>query len=409
MPSASKAACCIAPESEWATGWPMRTTRLVMLAPFRGPRRSRGRRWPRDAGRVDRPSSPRAMRPATAKVIASRWSSRLSGRPPVSGRRARRSRCRRRRPRPVAPRAREPVGDPGEPIAISLWRSSPAPRIGVVPLAPGSRPGRGPGSRRSPRPRRRRPMLDGLEPARPDRQVGDAARPSPSSGRPPAGRSSMRAPIRQQQVDDRPASRVDADAPRVSSASGWHRARRRARTRPRRRRRAPARRAPHASTSLDAPGRRPAAIGARARPCPPATPRARSIRSVWSRVATDSRTVVTAVRAGAPASRIADLTWALGHGVRVARSPRSGVRRPTVTGGRELSPAGLERRAHAAQRIDDTGHRTASQRCVAVEDVASPADRPGRRPSSRSVVPELPQSRTPSGSTSPTMPGDPTR
>ena len=28
MPCASNAACCIAPDSEWATGWPMRTTRL---------------------------------------------------------------------------------------------------------------------------------------------------------------------------------------------------------------------------------------------------------------------------------------------------------------------------------------------------------------------------------------------
>ena len=42
-----------------------------------------------------------------------------------------------------------------------------------------------------------------------------------------------------------------------------------------------------------------------------ATPRDRSIRSVWSRVATASRTVVSP-SAPRPASRIADLTWALG-------------------------------------------------------------------------------------------------
>ncbi len=44
------------------------------------------------------------------------------------------------------------------------------------------------------------------------------------------------------------------------------------------------------------------------------TPRARSIRSVWSRVATDSRTVVLP-SARTPANRIADFTWALGTGV----------------------------------------------------------------------------------------------
>ena len=46
----------------------------------------------------------------------------------------------------------------------------------------------------------------------------------------------------------------------------------------------------------------------------PATPRARSIRSVWSRVATASVTQVSP-SAARPASRMADLTWALGTGV----------------------------------------------------------------------------------------------
>ena len=45
-----------------------------------------------------------------------------------------------------------------------------------------------------------------------------------------------------------------------------------------------------------------------------ATPRARSIRSVWSRVATASLTAVSP-SAARPASRIADLTCALGTGV----------------------------------------------------------------------------------------------
>ena len=45
-----------------------------------------------------------------------------------------------------------------------------------------------------------------------------------------------------------------------------------------------------------------------------AMPRARSIRSVWSRVAIDSVTAVSP-SAARPASRTADLTWALGTGV----------------------------------------------------------------------------------------------
>ena len=77
MPSESNAACCIAPDSECATGWPMRTTRFVMLAPFRGRRRSRDRRWRQRPGRPI-VVSPAAIRPAIAKVIARRWSSRLS-------------------------------------------------------------------------------------------------------------------------------------------------------------------------------------------------------------------------------------------------------------------------------------------------------------------------------------------
>src|SRR3972149_4003450 len=36
MPAASSAACCIAAESEWATGGPMRAGRLVLHGPLRG-------------------------------------------------------------------------------------------------------------------------------------------------------------------------------------------------------------------------------------------------------------------------------------------------------------------------------------------------------------------------------------
>ena len=44
------------------------------------------------------------------------------------------------------------------------------------------------------------------------------------------------------------------------------------------------------------------------------TPAARSIRSVWSRVASGSTTIVGPSSAKRPASRIADLTWALATG-----------------------------------------------------------------------------------------------
>ena len=131
MPSESKAACCIAPDSEWATGWPMRTTRLVMLAPFRGRRRNRDRRW--------RPSR-------AARSMSVRWRrgrrSRTSW--PADGRRGCPSRRRAGRPPPRivmsspstsirAPSALSPAAIPAI-RSDSLWRSSPAPRMTVVPV-----------------------------------------------------------------------------------------------------------------------------------------------------------------------------------------------------------------------------------------------------------------------------------
>ena len=89
------------------------------------------------------------------------------------------------------------------------------------------------------------------------------------------------------------------------------------------------------------------------------TPRARSIRSVWSRVATDSRTVVRP-SARNPASRIADFTCALGTGVVNVDRPERGT---TDHGqGREgVVPAGVKLRAHRAQWFDDTSDRAAAQ------------------------------------------------
>ena len=97
------------------------------------------------------------------------------------------------------------------------------------------------------------------------------------------------------------------------------------------------------------------------------------MRSVWSRVATDSRTVVatlgpqrrpagwpTSPARTAPASR----SRSPGAGCDRSRSGEAGCRRrvPGV-------------RAHRPQRFDDTSHRTASQRSIAVQGGASSAAR----------------------------------
>ena len=95
----------------------------------------------------------------------------------------------------------------------------------------------------------------------------------------------------------------------------------------------------HDCASLES--RPPAPPSPPARAGPP-TPRARSIRSVWSRVATASRTVVRP-SARSAASRIADLTWALGTGVVYVDRPERGA---TDHGQRweGIVRAGVERR-----------------------------------------------------------------
>ena len=185
----------------------------------------------------------------------------------------------------------------------SLCRSSPAPRIIVVPRTPASRPGRGSGSRRSRRP------------PRPDRGRSPGARSNGPRGRPSARRRRSPAstprpcrPLldvgahRPEDVDDGPSRRIDADAAERQLGVRMDRRRRRARTRPPRHRPGPAR----SPLPREPP---PSRLTATPRPAPsssvgPATPRARSIRSVWSRVATASRTVVRpppgARRAGSP-------------------------------------------------------------------------------------------------------------
>ena len=231
-----------------------------MLAPLRGRRRSRDRRSrPTPAGRSS--SRPVATRPAIAKVIASRWSSRLSVAAPRQAGAARRSAGRRRRRRCRAPSARRPAAIPAI-RSDSLWRSSPAPRIVVVPLArvAAEAQDRDLVDRRG---HVRRTEVD--RPCSSDDRTTRSASGSPTSsagrGAPSTatGRSSMSAPMRAQEVDDGAPRRVDADA-RAGSARRPDGSRRRpARRRPRTRRPGRARRSPAPPRLLASsrpPGRR---------------------------------------------------------------------------------------------------------------------------------------------------------
>ena len=276
MPCSSKAACCIAPDSEWATGWPMRTTRLVMLGPFRGRRRSRDRRSPRcrAGGRSSRPLRDEARRSRTSSRGDGRRGCRprrrASGRAPSIARSSPSTST-------SAPRAPSPAATPAI-RSDSLWRSSPAPRIVVVPLGLRGREAqdrdlvdrRGDVSAGS---TSIAAQLDELDPKVGDR-LADVV----------AVRLRHRPVLldlgahRAQQVDDRPPRRVDADARGGSGRRPDGSRRRRARTRPRTRRPGRARRPPAPSTLPRSrscappigPGRRVRTV----------TPRARSIRSV---------------------------------------------------------------------------------------------------------------------------------
>ena len=161
----------------------------------------------------------------------------------------------------------------------------------------------------------------------------------------------------------------------------------------------------HRRPSFETDRHRPAGPAARPR-SRPATPRARSIRSVWSRVATASRTVVRP-SARSPASRIADLTWALGTGVATSTA-RSGVRPTTVTGGRESSDRAWSTApiARSGSMIRATGRRRNESSPSRTLRNGSPARIPAN---SRRLVPELPQSRSAAGSRSPSTPGETTR
>ena len=282
----------------------MRTTRLVMLAPFRGRRRTRDRRWPPSPGRPT-VVSPSATRPAIAKVIASRWSSRLSVAAP---RRRLPPSMTRSSPSTLDARAQRAAARPrcrrSGPIPCGGAR--PRPRMSVVPVGRGGREARAPGSRRS-RPRRRPARgrsRGGSMNARPGRRA--ARRPR----RPAVARRSLvdvRA-HRAQQVDDRPARRVDADVVEVSSASGWiapaTSQNAAAETSPGTRSSIACTLVPPCTDQVTAPSRRPALHGHAAGPQHPLRVVARRDRFADRRPSVRPQ----------PASRIADFTWALGTG-----------------------------------------------------------------------------------------------
>ena len=129
-------------------------------------------------------------------------------------------------------------------------------------------------------------------------------------------------------------------------------------------------------------------------------PKWRSMRSVWSRVACASMTVV-APAACRPASSTADLIWAEGTGVAYSIGSRSAVPR-RVSGSRSLpfsstsSPiciSGLSTRP--------MGRRDSEASPTNLTRISWPAIRPIIR---RMPVPELPKSMSPPGSTRPPTP-----
>ena len=106
---------------------------------------------------------------------------------------------------------------------------------------------------------------------------------------------------------------------------------------------------------------------------------------MWSRVATDSRTVVSP-SARNPASRMADLTWALGTGGPVIDRLERHV---ADDGHRQqgIAPPGMDLGAHRAERLDDPGEGPATQANRHRRGRGSRAARPGSRRSAGSSCP----------------------
>ena len=179
---------------------------------------------------------------------------------------------------------RRPSADAGDPVGLLVAKLAGAADRRRAPR-PGSRRGRGSGSRRSPR--RRRPAR-GRSPAASDERTRRSAigSPTPSSRSAPA--VAVDRPLldvgahRPEEVDDRPPGRVDADAAERQLGVRDGSRRRRARRRPPTRRPEPARRSPPPSRPpsrlIATPVRR--RVAGAVAPIGPRSPRARSIRSV---------------------------------------------------------------------------------------------------------------------------------
>ena len=283
----------------------------------------------------------------------------------------------------------------------SLWRSSPAPRKTDVPSATAAaRPA--PGSRRSPPPCRR---ATGRRPG-----AGSTARRGRRGARRSASPGGLAVALLDrgahppQEVDDGTPGRVDAHAARRSSASGWIAAghepeggRRRVGRDASRSIAAGQDRAvePHGVRAVG-PGR----LLARRR-------RARGASAPCGRGSRRPRSPPSRPRRARPASRIADLTWAL----RDRRVERIGVRRARpITGAagacRRPGPRTPRPSRAAARRCGPSGGGGARRRRRGRRTAAG---RRGRRRRAAGVVPELPQSRTPAGSRSASPPGETTR
>ncbi len=127
---------------------------------------------------------------------------------------------------------------------------------------------------------------------------------------------------------------------------------------------------------------------------------------MWSRVATASVTVVVPAAARA-ASRIADLTWALGTGVWWSMGRRRAA--PVISSGSREPPPWPSIRAPIA-RSGSVTRPIGRRRSEASPSSTADSGRPARSPATRrAVVPELPQSRVPAGVVSASPPGDTTR
>ena len=360
---------------------PTRTTRAGRSGTARAPRqharRTRGRRRPRtSAPSISEAPSGRRARPPTgpSRCGGRRASARAA---PRSGRPALHDEAVGQLPH-ARPERGEALGEGGDAVALLDAQLAGAGHRERA-LARRRRPRRGPAPRRSGRARAR-----GRPSCRASRDEDATIEPT-GSGSLASSAGLDAAAHGPQHVDEGGAGRARAARRRAAPRSRAGRAppppgRRRSRRRRARRTSVPAqaRAAPH--------GR---ARGRRARP---STPKAGSIRSVWSRLGAGSRTVVTP-SACRPASRTAVFTCALATGRSCVEAAQAAAvdrqRRPAVGGQARWRPwrAAGRPRARAGRRRSDSSPVSTERN-----------GRPARAPASMRIVePEFSASRTAAG------------